>query len=167
MEAVLGFAVGVITAWWFLGILFCALLLSEYHESGWTYLFFALAVAALFLNTDITFKWWWVPTYPLIGFIWSFWRYRQMVAYRLETLDKPTENFDRNAQIKAVQEDTAVRVVLDRIVYWVLFWPTNFLIHFTRDLWRIAAEFIRDRLGEFYEGLRDGEIEKFKARNGE
>ncbi|MEM1191516.1 MAG: hypothetical protein AAGI72_23495 [Pseudomonadota bacterium] len=162
MEVIPAFLLGVLVSPWFFGGAMLLLLISEYHESGWTYLLFVIAAASLMLLTGVRPQWWWLPTYPIVGLLWSFWRYRRFVAYRLEHRTKTV--FGNERSVDDVVEECAINKNLDRAAYWILFWPTNMVVHATRDLWDLLIEFIKTKLAHLYQEIQDAEVEKYKAR---
>lgn len=83
MDLIIGFAEGVAVSHWFWFTLAGLLLLSEHYESDCSYVLIAVATVTFFYATGVRPSWWGVPTYVVVGVLWTLWHYRNFVAYRI------------------------------------------------------------------------------------
>lgn len=170
MEFITGFVVGLISSYWFLGIAICFLVVSEFHESGFTYLLYATVVAGVMIAFDLSFNPWLLVAYIPIGIVWSLWRYRKFVAQKATELlrynevrrDSRRDSMGGNELTEAQISSLSIQGNIDKATYWILFWPTNMLIHLTQDLWEAFGTFIKTKLAHLYDGIRNAELEKLK-----
>jgi len=122
-------------------------IISEANEAhGWAvfiglisatvaYFFFSVTLATLLTSAAI---------YLVIGFIWSFWRYKRHA-------DKIVEQYkDKSVdQKKYALEYLRPRRMLNEITTWVIVWPFSIVENITGDIIKI----IQTTITKFFKGI--------------
>jgi hypothetical protein len=122
--------------------------------SGWGFLLAIVALVAISVN--ITMHWWYFVIYPVIGFAWSIWRYKKYVAYKLSLVDAGNTYGD----LERIKRGLSIAQQGERVVYWILLWPTNMLVNVFADVWDFTLDLVKVRLASIYNRILDGETNK-------
>lgn len=111
------------------------------------YFFFEVTLTALLAFTGVYF---------VVGFIWSFWRYKRHCDAIIE---------DANTQSSARATEYAVERLkpsnmVDKIVAWVLIWPFSMVEKLTSDLVAIVKEFVSNFFKSIYAKIYQSAVGK-------
>ncbi len=154
-DVVLAFLAGWFLNWYGL-IGLCLLGIVAEHNDGRGFAVFltlcATAVAYFFFNLapmDLLIC---AIGYIIIGFGWSFWRYRRFVVAEVEKINASDYNQDRK-QMRV--ESLHPRNHVDTIVAWVIVWPFSAIENLIGDLITGITTLVTTTFKRAYQSIYD------------
>lgn len=134
VDVVLAFLAGWFLNWY--GLIGLCLLgvIAEHNDGRGFAVFMALVasvVAFFFFNLTLADLLIVAGGYMIVGFAWSFWRYRRFVVSEVEKINASDYNQERK-QLRV--ESLHPRNHVDTIVAWVIVWPFSAIENLIGDL---------------------------------
>lgn len=142
-------AAGFISGWavLLLGVLALFGILSEHNESsGWAVFWLIIAGAVAFIAFDVSLIVLAVGAvaYVVIGFIWSFYRYKRHAMKIVEKYRDQSSGTKERAL-----EQLHPKNMLGTITSWVIVWPFSVVSNIGGDL----INFIQSLISKFFRGI--------------
>mgnify|MGYP006158703051 CR=1 FL=1 len=119
----------------------------------------AFATFGVSTSSLITLAWIYVP----VGLLWSVWRWRVHCSRRAEqALVDRGNNSNRADDIRAkLERDVDLAGNVNKVIPWVLAWPTSMVAHFAGDLIRLVKIAITQWFGNIYRKFSNDALAKF------
>lgn len=118
---------------WILSIaVILGILTDHYHNHNWC-IFFTLMVLGgcyFIFKFPIETLVIGVISYLIIGFIWSFYRYKRHIADSIVNINKMKPGMNRNSVIDRL----APEHMTNELVAWVINWPISVINNLTKDI---------------------------------
>jgi len=152
MIAILAFIGAILFTWEALVVLFVLGIICEYNEWRGFAIFIAIVSAIcayFFFSVPLVTVAEYSAGYLVIGFIWSFWRYKRHVD---KVVDEIKENGRRSGDTTRLEYLKPTRMV-GTIVAWVIVWPFSFVENFTQDIIRGIELVIKKVLHKVYNAI--------------
>lgn len=133
VDYILGLATGLLSWPVIVGIVLLGIL-SEHNDSrGWAVFWAIVAVAISYFYFTLSLEdlAMYAGAYVVIGFLWSFWRYRRFVTAQVE---KITARYSKHEDRRQAAADLAPHRMIDTIIAWVIVWPFSVVENLTADL---------------------------------
>lgn len=153
IDVVLAFFAGLFLNWYGFGILCVLGILAEHNDGRGFAVFLALitgAVSFFFFNLTMNDLLVYAVAYLLIGFVWSFWRYRRFVIAGVELVKERHNNEDSRKTAVACLHP---RHHVDTIVAWVIVWPFSAIENLTSDLINGIQTLVTKTFKAVYDGI--------------
>lgn len=134
IDVVLAFLAGWFLSWPALIGLCVVGILFEHNEVRGGAVFTAIVAgitAFFFFSVPLLDLAIYAALYMVIGFVWSFWRYRRFVAAKVAYIK---ENISDKERRKQKADELAPKNHIDTIVCWVIVWPFSAIENLTSDL---------------------------------
>ena len=147
MEVIVAFLAGWFLSWPGLAFFLCVGTIFESNEAhGWS-VFMGLVsayIAYTMYSMPLSILAAWVAAYFVMGFIWSFWRYKRHA-------DKIVEEYkDRNADARrGALRYLEPRQMLNSITTWVLIWPFSMVENVLGDIIKL----VQTAITRFFKGI--------------
>ncbi len=159
IEAIVAFLAGWFLSWPALGLMLLLGIIFEANEAhSWSmftgivtaivaYFFFSIPFVSLLIYS---------VGYFVVGFIWSFWRYKRFVDLEVNTVTKG----NRQYMIEKIKPSN----MLSTITTWVIVWPFSMIENIVGDLINLVqtaiTKFFRGVYNRIYENAINNLIRK-------
>jgi hypothetical protein len=117
------------------------------------YFFFAIPLMTLLIYSAV---------YLVVGFVWSFWRYKRHADYIVEEYSGRSLDA-RRAAVYSLQPSN----MLDKLTTWVLIWPFSMIENVLGDFIKIVQTFITTFFRGIYNRIYQAAVGKILAQGNE
>lgn len=147
MEVIVAFLAGWFLSWPGLVFFLCIGTIFESNEAhGWSVFMGLVAawIAYSMYSMPLSILAAWIAAYFVIGFIWSFWRYKRHK-------DKIVEEYkDQNAAARrSALQYLDPRRMLSQITTWVIIWPFSMVENILGDIIKL----VQTAISKFFKGI--------------
>lgn len=103
------------------------------------------------------FAWYYVAAYFPIGFIWSFYRWGRYCEDKVDANNELPEGdgYGTRLNVDKMRDELNFKRHVDRIICWVLAWPTSALENLVGDLVRFIKRIITTACRKIYTNLTE------------
>ena len=161
MEAFIAFLAIWIWSWPALVFFLCVGTIFEANEAhGWAV--FTGLIAAVLAYTmyavPLAVLAGYAVAYLIIGFVWSFWRYKR----HADKVVSECEGVSKNSRQYAIEQLKPARM-LSKITTWVMIWPFSMVENVLGDFIKIIQTFITKFFKGIYNRIYDAAVGKILA----
>lgn len=171
IEFISGVFFGWFLNWYALIGLFLLGTFSVHNESkffGLLFLGLFAFTAYKFFNISLENMLYYVIGYIVVGFMWSFWRYKKYVRKHVNDFNNKIGDYsgrfygNDDDKYKALLKNTELSKNVDLVVFWVLVFPLSMIENLLGDLIDFVTSTVTVYLKSVYESIINSELKNVK-----
>lgn len=148
MEFIIGFIAGWALSWpAFIAVLLLGVWCEANDSHGWSVFMgiCAMVVAFFFFSIPLEMLLIGVGVYFIVGFVWSFWRYKRHCDKVIGRIKSTVSETDKRYLIQQLMP----AAMLSSITTWVIVWPFSVIENISGDL----ITLVQDIISKFFKGM--------------
>lgn len=162
------FFLGLVTLPTLIGVVFIALMFESFSRTKVAAFLAVIAIAMAYMIFQ--FNPWYLLAYPVIGIVWSVWRWRAHVATKVKEiylsgdkrLIKDLDDYLDEGKYSHMIEAVVPRCNLGLLSAWVIVWPVSMVANVVGDTVRGIQSFLINQLGGVFNNITRSQIRKHR-----